>query len=94
MTPLSTLPNLSAFPAVTFAATANITGQDRTPPGRPGVPFMLAHDYIGGPATGWVPRFPAKARREVRERRPDGAGGRGHIGRGVRVGHGQPDPLL
>ena len=42
------------FPAVTFAATANITGQDRTPPGRPGVPFMLAHDYIGGPATGWV----------------------------------------
>jgi hypothetical protein len=42
------------WPAVTFAATANITGQDRTPPGRPGVPFMLAHDYIGGPATGWV----------------------------------------
>ena len=42
------------FPAATFAATANITGQDRTPPGRPAVPFMLAHDYIGGPATGWV----------------------------------------
>jgi hypothetical protein len=42
------------FPAVTFAATANITGQDRTPPGRRAVPFMLAHDYIGGPATGWV----------------------------------------
>lgn len=42
------------FPAATFAATANITGQDRTPPGRAGVPFMLAHDYIGGPATGWV----------------------------------------
>ncbi len=42
------------FPAVTFAATANITGQDRTPPGRAAVPFMLAHDYIGGTATGWV----------------------------------------
>jgi hypothetical protein len=44
----------SGFPPVTFAATANITGQDRTPSGRQGVPFMLAHDYIGGPATGWV----------------------------------------
>jgi hypothetical protein len=42
------------FPAVTFAATANITSQDRTPPGRPAVPFTFAHDYIGGPATGWV----------------------------------------
>jgi hypothetical protein len=45
---------VAGFPAVTFAATANITGQDRTPPGRAGVPFMLAHDYIGGPATGWA----------------------------------------
>ena len=44
----------AGFPAATFAATANITGQDRTPPGRAAVPFMLAHDYIGGPATGWV----------------------------------------
>ena len=42
------------FPGVTFAATANITGQGRTPPGRPAVPYMLAHDYVGGPATGWV----------------------------------------
>jgi hypothetical protein len=42
------------FPVATFAATANITGQDRTPPGRPGVPFMFGHDYIGGPVTGWV----------------------------------------
>jgi hypothetical protein len=42
------------FPAVSFAATANIGGQDRTPPGRTAVPFMLAYDYIGGPATGWV----------------------------------------
>jgi putative NADH-flavin reductase len=42
------------FPDVTFNATANITGQDRTPPGRRAVPFMLAHDYIGGPQAGWV----------------------------------------
>jgi len=42
------------FPFVTFAATANITKQDRTPPGRRAVPFMLAHDYVGSPATGWV----------------------------------------
>ena len=55
MTPLGTYAKPGrGFPAVTFAATANITGQDRTPPGRPAVPFMLAHDYIGGPATGWV----------------------------------------
>ena len=45
---------VSPFPTATFAATANITGQDRSPPGRAAVPFMLAHDYIGGPATGWV----------------------------------------
>jgi hypothetical protein len=42
------------FPRVTFCATANITGQDRTPPGRRAVSFTLAHDYIGGPQTGWV----------------------------------------
>lgn len=42
------------FPEVTFNATANITRQDRTPPGRRAVPFTLAHDYIGGPQTGWV----------------------------------------
>lgn len=42
------------FPEVTFAATANISDQGRTPSGRPAVPFTFAHDYIGGPATGWV----------------------------------------
>ncbi len=46
--------NRYKFPAVTFCATANITGQDRTPPGRRAVSFTLAHDYIGGPQTGWV----------------------------------------
>lgn len=42
------------FPEVRFAATANITGQDRTPPGRRAAPFMLASGYVGGPQTGWV----------------------------------------
>ena len=44
----------SGFPEVTFMATANITGQGRTPPGRPAVPFTLKHDYIGSPQAGWV----------------------------------------
>jgi hypothetical protein len=35
------------FPGVTFAATANIDDRDRTPSGRPAVPFTFAHDYIG-----------------------------------------------
>ncbi len=45
---------VAGFPAVTFAATANLSGQDRTPPGRSGVPFTFSSDYVGGPATGWV----------------------------------------
>ena len=40
---------IGQFPAVTFCATANITGQNRTPPGRPAVSFTFAGDYIGGP---------------------------------------------
>ena len=42
------------FPEVTFMATANITGEGRTPPGRPAVPFTLKHDYIGSSQAGWV----------------------------------------
>jgi hypothetical protein len=42
------------FPEVTFMATANITGQGRTPPGRPAVPFTLRYDYIGSQEAGWV----------------------------------------
>jgi hypothetical protein len=42
------------FPEVKFAATANITGQDRTPPGRRAVPFMLGGRHVGGPQTGWI----------------------------------------
>ena len=62
-TPLSTYgarpaygmpPDRYCFPQVKFAATANITGQDRTPPGRRAVPFMFGSEYVGGPQVGWV----------------------------------------
>ena len=42
------------FPAVTFAAAANISGQQRTPAGRPAVSYTFGSDYIGGPQAGWV----------------------------------------
>ena len=42
------------FPHVVFAATANINGQDLTPPGRRAVLYTLASDYVGGPQVGWV----------------------------------------
>ena len=42
------------LPEVRFAATANITGQDRTPPGRRAVPFIFGSEYIGGPQVGWI----------------------------------------
>lgn len=42
------------FPEVRFAATANVTGQDRTPPGRRAVPFILGSELVGGPQVGWV----------------------------------------
>jgi hypothetical protein len=45
---------VQGFPQLAFCTTANIVAEDRTPPGRPAVPFTLAHDYIGGPETGWV----------------------------------------
>jgi hypothetical protein len=47
-------PKNHLFPEVRFAATANITGQDRTPPGRRAVPFMFGSEYVGGPQVGWV----------------------------------------
>ena len=49
-----TPPGSYCFPEVRFAATANITGQDRTPPGRRAVPFIFGSEYIGGPQVGWV----------------------------------------
>ena len=44
----------SGWPAVTFAASANLSGQARTPPGRRSVPFALNADYVGGPEVGWI----------------------------------------
>lgn len=42
------------FPRVIFAAAANLSGSDRTPPGRRAVSFTLASDWVGGPDVGWV----------------------------------------
>jgi len=49
-----TPPEKYCLPEVRFAATANITGQDRTPPGRRAVPFIFGSEFIGGPQVGWV----------------------------------------
>ncbi|MEU5048911.1 hypothetical protein [Streptomyces sp. NPDC021096] len=42
------------FPQVIFAAAANLSGSDRTPPGRRAVSFTLSHDYVGGPDVGYA----------------------------------------
>ncbi|WP_438490144.1 hypothetical protein [Streptomyces sp. S186] len=42
------------FPQVIFAAAANLSGDDRTPPGRHAVSFTLSHDYVGGPDVGYA----------------------------------------
>ncbi|MFF5538096.1 hypothetical protein ACFY71_37570 [Streptomyces cinerochromogenes] len=42
------------FPQVVFAAAANLSGADRTPPGRHAVSFTLSYDYVGGPDVGYV----------------------------------------
>ncbi|WP_438484486.1 hypothetical protein [Streptomyces sp. S186] len=42
------------FPQVIFAAAANLSGNDRTPPGRHAVSFTLSHDYVGGPDVGYA----------------------------------------
>ena len=46
--------NVERFPQVIFAASANLTGQEPTPPGRRTVSFTLASDYVGGPQIGWA----------------------------------------
>jgi hypothetical protein len=43
------------WPQVIFACAANVSGSDRTPPGRQAVSFTLSHDYIGGPDVGYAP---------------------------------------
>ncbi|MCA6095773.1 patatin-like phospholipase family protein [Streptomyces sp. SCA3-4] len=42
------------FPQVIFAAAANLSGSDRTPPGRHAVSYTFSHDYVGGPDIGYV----------------------------------------
>ncbi|MEV5384023.1 hypothetical protein [Streptomyces sp. NPDC052721] len=42
------------FPQVVFAAAANLSGADRTPPGRHAVSFTLSYDYVGGPDVGYA----------------------------------------
>jgi hypothetical protein len=42
------------WPRVTFAASANLSGEARTAPGRPSVSYALGADYVGGPEVGWV----------------------------------------
>lgn len=54
-TPLSWYARRHAgFPQVVFAAAANLSGDDRTPPGRHAVSFTLSHDYVGGPDIGYA----------------------------------------
>lgn len=54
-TPLATHGERAAgFPQVIFAAAANLSGSDRTPPGRRAVSFTMSHDYIGGPEIGFA----------------------------------------
>ncbi|MFD9560685.1 hypothetical protein [Streptomyces sp. NPDC059994] len=42
------------FPQVIFAGAANLSGSDRTPPGRRAVSYTLSHDYVGGPDVGYA----------------------------------------
>ena len=42
------------FPEFVFAAAANLTGEDRTPPGLTAVSFTMGADWVGGPDVGWV----------------------------------------
>nr|BFD94434.1 hypothetical protein KitaXyl93_57940 [Kitasatospora sp. Xyl93] len=61
------------FPQVIFSAAANLSGNSRTPPGRPAVSFSLSYDYVGGPDVGY-------ARTDLLERRT-----RPHIARDLTV---------
>jgi hypothetical protein len=42
------------FPEFIFAAAANLTGENRTPPGLNAVSFTMSADWVGGPDVGWV----------------------------------------
>ncbi|RGD62428.1 hypothetical protein DR950_35935 [Kitasatospora xanthocidica] len=61
------------FPQVIFSAAANLSGNSRTPPGRPAASFSLSYDYVGGPDIGY-------ARTDLLERRTSA-----HIARDLTV---------
>ncbi|HKE66922.1 MAG TPA: patatin-like phospholipase family protein [Micromonosporaceae bacterium] len=42
------------FPQVILMASANVSGQDLTPPGRHALPFSLSGDWVGSPLLGWI----------------------------------------
>lgn len=42
------------FPEVIFAASANLKGEARTPPGLGAVSYTMSADWTGGPDVGWV----------------------------------------
>jgi len=42
------------FPEFIFAAAANLTGEDHTPPGLNAVSFTMSSNWVGGPDVGWV----------------------------------------
>lgn len=42
------------FPQVIFACAANLSGQERTPPGRRAASYTMSHDYIGSPDLGYA----------------------------------------
>ncbi|NIJ12313.1 hypothetical protein FHU38_002657 [Saccharomonospora amisosensis] len=42
------------FPEVVFAASANLKGESRTPPGLGAVSYTMSAEWTGGPDVGWV----------------------------------------
>jgi Putative peptidoglycan binding domain len=55
LTPLSKYARAAGtFPEFIFAASANLTGEDRTPPGLNAVSFTMSAEWVGGPDVGWV----------------------------------------
>lgn len=61
----------ASFPEFVFAASANLTGENRTPPGLTAVSFTMGADWVGGPDVGWVRTqtleqvSPSRLRRDV-----------------------------
>lgn len=47
-------PHETGFPQVIFACAANLSGPDRSPPGRRAVSFTMSSDFLGGPDLGYV----------------------------------------